>query len=306
VYSENWKNYRNDSITREEFREKLTLTYKTDRVWDQVKGEKGKNPDLYKFDLVIYPLFSYTNITFSKIYEVMFALAPALEFSLWKGNKFTLQVIFPIYADTMVYSDSYRSIRPGYVTIAQKVRIPGPVFTTFTAGIFNQNKWGIDVDMLYPFRNQHWSVGLNIGYTARAYFSEGIQYLRLDPYLNYLGRVSYLFSPFNLQFDLTAGKYIYGDYGIRFDATRHFGETSIGFYAIYAGGNPNGGFHLSIPLPPAKRSRRHHLRILPPRYYDIQYNGATEYIKGHTYSTSPANSRSEDYFNLLYIKNSLH
>lgn len=38
----------------------------------------------------------------------------------------------------------------------------------------------------------------------------------------------------NLQFDLSANRYVFGDYGIRGDCTRHFGEYAIGpFRNIY-------------------------------------------------------------------------
>ena len=61
---------------------------------------------------------------------------------------------------------------------------------------------------------------------------------------------------FNLQFDLQAARYLYGDYGVRGDCTRHFGEYAIGVYGMYTDGEINGGFHFAIPLPGKKWSRK--------------------------------------------------
>lgn len=45
------------------------------------------------------------------------------------------------------------------------------------------------------------------------------------------------------------GRYLYGDYGLRGDCTRHFGEYAVGVYAMYVEGEVNGGFHFAIPCP---------------------------------------------------------
>ena len=298
-----WKAYRNDSVSKDQLKERIGMTNLTHESWKELKGCKRSNPNLYKFDFVIYPQFTFMNITFARIYEIMFNIAPALEFSLWKGNKFTGQVIIPVYYDTIFGS---QSIRTGYFTVSQEFRLPGPFFSTVTIGKFNFNRYGLDVLISHPFKNPHWDISLNLGLTGRTYNIESFTYLSRDFTTSWMLKAGYFYSKFNLQIDVSGGKYVYGDYGARVDITRHFGETSIGFYGIYSGGVPNGGFHFAIPLPPGKRSRRHHVRVLPPRYYDLQYNGGTVLLKGHTYSSSPSFNRSEDYFNLLYIKNSLH
>ena len=68
---------------------------------------------------------------------------------------------------------------------------------------------------------------------------------------------------FNTQLDLQAGRYLYGDYGLRGDCTRHFGEYAVGVYAMYVEGEVNGGFHFAIPLPGKKWNRNHAVRMPP-------------------------------------------
>lgn len=77
---------------------------------------------------------------------------------------------------------------------------------------------------------------------------------------------------FNLQFDLQAARYLYGDYGVRGDCTRHFGEYAIGVYGMYTDGEINGGFHFAIPLPGKKWSRNRGVRVRQADYFAMEYS----------------------------------
>ena len=70
-------------------------------------------------------------------------------------------------------------------------------------------------------------------------------------------------------------------------------------------GYPNAGFHVAIPFPPGKRLKHRRLRANVPRYFDWEYNGATEMIYNRYYERRPNENRSEHYFNPDYIKNEL-
>ena len=304
--SDDWKAFRNDSITKEQLKEKVQLTYLTESSWKSLEGIKKTNSDLFKFDLIIYPQFTFANFFFDKIYEVQFNLAPALVFSPWRGSTFTGQVIFPVYSD-ITYGP--QSIRPGYLTLSQKFRLPGRLYTTITAGQFSRgtnDRYGIDLEIRHPFKNPHWMIDLDLALTGRSLFKSGTLYFEKEMNLAGFLRFGYFYSKFNLQFDLSVGRFIYHDYGIRFDCSRHFGETTVGFYAIYSGGEKNGGFNFTIPFPPGKRGRKLPVRILPPRYYELEYNVNGSMYQGRYFKSNPDENRSVDYFNLLYIKNSLH
>ena len=66
----------------------------------------------------------------------------------------------------------------------------------------------------------------------------------------------YFHDEYNLQGDLTCGRFIDGDCGVRADLTRHFGGLSVGGFAMVSGGRFNGGFHFEVPLFFKKRNRR--------------------------------------------------
>jgi hypothetical protein len=304
IKANDWQGFRNGTMTKNELNDKIRFTYLTDKTWKELKEISGLNPDQFKFDFIIYPQIYIQNNYFDYIYEIQFNIAPAVEFSLWKGSTITGQVIIPLYNNPHLDKEGYY-VRPGYVTLSQKFRLPGPVFTRATVGKFNANRYGIDLDLTYPFKNQHWTIRAQFGYTSWTYYSNSTLTLGREFRPNWNIKAGYYYSRFDMQFDLSAGRYLYGDYGVRFDFTRHFGETAIGVYAMYSGGEPNGGFHFAIPLPPGNRGKSR-VRILPPRYFDWEYRAVNIIPTGQYYKFSPDENRSVDYFNLIYIKNSLH
>ena len=72
-----------------------------------------------------------------------------------------------------------------------------------------------------------------------------------------------------MDFNLGVHRYVYGDYGVRVDCIRHFGRTTAGLYAMYTGGEANGGFHFAVPLPQWGKSRK--VRVRLPEYYQMEY-----------------------------------
>ena len=306
VKAYDWLEFRNGTMTKKELEDKISFSYNTDGNWRKLKEIRKSNPDQFKFDFIIYPQIYIQNNYFDYIYEVQFNIAPAVEFSLWSGGSLTGQVIIPIYNNPHLDKEG-NYVRPGFIALSQDFRLPGPVFTRLTVGKLNANRYGVDLSLTYPFKNPHWTLKMQAGYTGWTYFSDGYLTLGREFTPNFHITGSYYYSRFDLQIDVSAGKYLYDDdYGGRIDFTRHFGETSIGVFAMYSGGEPNGGFHFAIPLPPGKRGRKHHVRILPPRYFNWEYRARHQIPHGLTYEYSPAENRSADYFNLLYFKNSLH
>jgi hypothetical protein len=196
-------------------------------------------------------------------------------------------------------------IRPGFVTLSQEFRLPHQWFGRSTLGNFNANRYGADICIDHPFADNHWSAGFNAGLTGSSHFYDGQWVTGGLNTLTWFAKAGYYYPGFNLQFDLSYGRYLNKDYGFRADCTRHFGETTVGFYAQYTGGKPNGGFHFSVPLPPCKRNRQHALRLVPPRYFDWEYNAGTEFYYGRYYETRPNENRSERWYNPIYFKNEI-
>jgi hypothetical protein len=225
---------------------------------------------------------------------------------------FTAQVILPIYSDCKVYGSGGNKIRPGFIVLSQNFRLPGPVFGSMSIGNFNNERYGVDLKLNYPFKNPRWYVGLNAGLTGYSVFTaeEGLELGEMNT-VTLFGMAGYFLPKLNLRFELSGGRYIRGDYGGRFDLSRMFGETTIGLYASFTtlegidDVQPNAGFHVAIPFPPGKRFKRKRFRVNLPNYFDWEYNGATEFYYGRYYETRPDENRTAHYLNPHYIKNEL-
>jgi len=303
-----WVRFRDDSVAIDSA---LSVSYKTKDDWELIKREKPAKRSTTKFDFVFYPQFYLTNLTFDKIFEVQVNIAPALEVSFWKGMLFTAQTILPIYSDCKVYGKEGNKIRPGFIVLSQDFRLNGPWFGNVSIGNFNFHRYGIDATIRHPFKNPRWDIGFNAGLTGSSVITDnGWEFGDLST-LTFSVSAGYFLPRFNLRFDLKAGRFLQGDYGGRFDLTRMFGETSIGFYAAYTalndgeGSHPNAGFHFAIPFPPGKRFKNKTFRVNVPRYFDWEYHGATDFVYNRYYERRPNENRTEHYFNPGYIKNEL-
>ena len=306
-----WKKFRNDTVAGAAIDSVLFISYQTKNTWRKIKDSKPAQSSTVKFDFVFYPQFYLTNLPFGTIYEVQFNIAPALEVSFWKGMLLTAQVIFPIHSNCMVYGEEGKLIRPGFLVLSQDFRLGGPWFGNVSIGNFNFHRYGIDASIRHPFKNPRWDIGFNAGFTGSSVFREDGWEFGSPNTLTFSLSAGYFLPWYNLRFDIKAGRFLQGDYGGRFDLTRMFGESSIGFYAAYTvlndgeGSHPNAGFHFVIPFPPGKRFKHKTFRINVPRYFDWEYNGATDLVYNRYYERRPNENRSEHYFNPLYIKNEL-
>ncbi|MDR1371578.1 MAG: hypothetical protein LBJ17_00425 [Dysgonamonadaceae bacterium] len=268
---------------------------------------KRENHSAGKVDLVVYPQISLNNSWMDKLYGGIFNIAPAVEVGLWKGASFTGQVIFPIWNNMNGEMDY---IRAGMLLFRQEYRFPKNVFMAFHVGNFNASRMGVDISAKYISDNDRWQAGMNAGLTGSSTFYFGKW--AVSQWKRNSGAVFFRYNEptHNLQFDLTGQRYIYGDYGVRLDCTRHFGEVAIGFYGMYSGGEANGGFHFAVPLPGQKRMKRQAVRIYLPEYFDWEYGAQsgrkyTEQRLGRSYETRPDENRSQRYYTPSYMKEML-
>ena len=83
-----------------------------------------------------------------------------------------------------------------------------------------------------------------------------------------------------------------------------------GLYALYTGGEINGGFHFAIPLPGKRWKRNHAFRIKPADYFAWTYSMVShgKYINdqmGKSYNIRPDENRSSNFYQPDYIRHFL-
>ena len=290
---------------------KWNASYHIGNSWKEVKKEKKKNDSKFKADILIYPQLSFQNMDITKVYQAMFSLNPALEISCWQGMKLTGQVILPLYVDTegyAAYSPMYKKVRPGFLTLSQRFRLPFNIKGKATAGTFNQDQYGLDLQLFRPFKDERFSIEARLGYTGWGYW-EGFKYKYNQQYQwTWSCGGNFFWPQYNVQFSLKGEKYLLGEKGIRFDMIRHFKYASIGLYAMKAeNAKSNGGFRFQVALPPYKQKRHKYLpRISMSKNMGLTYNAGNERIYYKQYRAESSDNIMEgNCLNPIYIENKL-
>ena len=284
------------------------ITYDTDEAAQILKkAEKTEHTSAGRVDVVLYPQLNLRNSWFDKIYGASVNIAPAVEVALWKGAYFTGQVIFPIW-NNMEGEMDY--IRAGMVTLRQDIRLPKRWFASVSVGNFDRQRIGVDARLEWRTADDRWKMEIRGGLTGASVFYGGKWKVSRWERFTGAASVRYYEPTYNLEMELTGERYIYGDYGGRIDLTRHFGEVSIGLFAMYSGGEANGGFSFSVPMPRKKRYRRGYFRVRLPEYWGLGYeaqsgNEYTEHRLGRRYEIRPEESRSAGFYNPDFVRKEL-
>lgn len=282
------------------------VSYNLGDNWrSSTKGKKA-NSSLFKVDVVVYPELSLKNLVITQIYQVLFNLSPAIEVSLWKGMKLTAQMVFPVYNDG--YGKRADKIHPGFLTAQQVVRLPHNIWSTLTIGAYNGGRYGADLKLFHPFKDERFSIEGRVGLTG-TYYWNGFEYVYgTKQRMTWSLGGSFYWPQFNVQASIKAEQYLLGEKGVRVDIIRHFRYTSIGFYAMKAdGAKANGGFRFQIALPPYKYKRRGYIpRITPSPNMGMAYNAGNEQYFYKGYRANPGeNIMQANSFNPYFIKSEL-
>lgn len=297
--------YKSGEISLNQVYRQMGMSCDTDVAMKALEEDRRTdNSSAWKTDIVIYPEVALENFGFDKIYTYAVNLSPAVELTMWKGALLTAQVVFPIATNKQ---GEYRKIRPGIMALSQEVRFPGNIIGRITVGNFTNHRIGALAEVNYRTGNGRLEVGAELGTTGYSGINEGKWYIGTNQRMTGAVKASVYVPQLNTQLAMRAERYLYGDYGVRGDCTRHFGEYAVGVYAMCVEGEINGGFHFAIPLPGKKRPARKRVRVMQPEYFDWEYS-MTPWGKyfheqmGQTYETRPDENPSSHFFQPEYIR----
>jgi hypothetical protein len=281
------------------------VDYETDAVLSALTQTAAIQKSTGRIDVRFYPMVSLDNHRFDKLYEYIVSIAPAVETTLWKGSRLTLQPVFPI-ATNVWHEKADAYIHLGVAALQQELRFTERLRAILSGGIFVGNVAGLDANLSYRL-NKSLTLGMQAALLGDAYASgSGYHFDKLGE-VTFLGKASYYHSPTRIEAGLTGGRFIYGDYGARLDLTRHFGEYAIGVFGILTGGEHNAGFHFAIPMGGKCQPRRGAMRMMLPEYFDWEYNMVSYYEyaderMGYQNETRPDVNHSAHYWQASYVE----
>lgn len=279
-------------------------TYDLGDSWDKVKKEYRVNSSLFKVDVVVYPELYLKNLVITQIYQVLFNLLPTIEVSFWNGMKLTAQMMFPIFNDG--YGKRMDKIHPGTIALSQSFRLPMRTFARVSVGLFDSDRYGIDLKAVHYFKDERFSAEGRIGCTGTGYWNgDEFHYGKHQRVTWSLGG-SFYWPKYNTQISLKAEQYLLHEVGGRIDLIRHFRYCSIGFYAMKAqGALKNGGFRFQVALPPYKYKRKY-ARVTTSDNRGMSYNAGNErYYYKNYYALPEDNMMKQNQFTPYFIKSEL-
>ena len=296
--------YRRGEADLHDVFEQMQLSCTTDATLALLDGTETTHKSAWRPDLVVYPHLFLENTSYDKLYRYAIALAPAIEMPLWKGAELTAQVIFPIVGNQ---KGELKQIRPGVVSLRQGFYLKKNWTLTVAAGQFTNHRLGGAADVKWRTPDGRWEVGAKAGLTVYSIVVDREWTLTRKPKLDakIYGRV---YVPrWNTELTAEAVRFVYGDYGVKGSAVRHFGESTVGLYALYTEGHVNGGFNFAIPLPGRKYNRWKGMRLKPADYFTFEYGmeAGTEYKEknlGVSYATTNWDNRSHGFYQPEYIR----
>lgn len=283
---------------------KWKTTYRLGNNWNLVKKAEKHNISRNHVNLVFYPQLSLKNLIITQVYQTLWTINPAVEYSPLPGMKLTAQIRIPIYNDGYGIYES--KVHPGHITISQRFRAAGLVniFGKASVGWFSASQYGAAVELMHPFVNERFSVEAMLGYVGTGYW-DGFMF-HYDPDMKVVGKIAfnYYCPMLGTLFTLNAQRFIGRDFGAKFEMTRHFKYCSVGFYAMkgFGAAHTNGGFRFSIALPPYGNRRFFGVAKFDTGNVGLVYNANNEQKYYREFKTEVSDNIFEhNGFNPYYI-----
>lgn len=302
VKAADWQDYIQGRTGFHNMMKKMMLTWNSSEIWEAVKKEPVNNPAAGKTDLVVYPQLAYENTQLDQIYEYQLNVAPLIKTSLWKGGTVFGQIIIPLHNE-LGYEGDFT--RPGYVVMEQQFRLKKKWLGCFSAGNFSSNRYGSNIHLFHPLKNENWGIELEAGVTGYSHFYDNRWLHGPVSTLTWEAALSWYLERYDLEFRGGAVQYIYGDKGLFGSLTRYFGETAIQFFAQANQFNYNAGFNVTIPFPIKKRKNRGYINITLPKHTAISYNAGTELYYGRFFYTNPSHNQIKNTKFIQLIKKNI-
>lgn len=273
-----------------------------DERLDKIRKQK---PSTGKIDIAVYPMVSFVNQRFDKLCEYVVSIAPSFETTLWRGNRIAFQPIFPVLWNVEDYRTD-KNIHLGATYIRQDFNMGKRWQATASVGYFLYERYGVHAELKYQL-SQHIDLSARVGVTGSATVSSNRMWLDDLDRTSFMFKANWYEPRSRLQMSAQGGRFLYGDYGVRGDITRHFGEYAIGLYGILTGGEHNAGFHFAIPMGGKRQKRDGFVRLRLPEYFDWEYSMVSyfEYDSqkmGRQYEEAPDVNRSAHYWQPRFVE----
>lgn len=253
--------------------------------------------------------FSISDNHFILPYFVSLGLTPGFKFDM--GNHWQIAAQGGI-ALTGQFANNWKRLSFSMLVLSKEMKL-GPVYLKGSTGLFSNARYGFDLKAFLPV-NQWLAFEAQGGCTGYLSTVRGWSMSPMKRFTGTIGGDIYI-PRWNTQLRGVIGKYVYTDWGFEAEAMRHFNHTTIGLYAKWSNipGQFNqegvslaksltkgmdGGFRVTIMLPPYKRTHRT-VNFRPASNFNLTYliRGAHQYHDANQlYNTDPEENKRDGWF----------
>jgi hypothetical protein len=237
---------------------------------------------LGRLDVVIHPWFEAVFGDYDNPIASRTGIAPELRVALRRGLAVSAQALVTLQDDVPTRETR---VRPGLITVNQTVRLPGSVFVSATAGTFNPNRYGADLEARHVTADGRFTAGAQLGLTGATWYSRDTWVRSRMDAPTALADVGWRVARHDLLLRATAGIFLADQRGVRLDVVRRFGEVELGGFVLQSPQGANGGILLSVPLLPGTYARPGPVRIRPAEAFRWEYRYRGLVPSGRRYRT---------------------
>lgn len=232
-----------------------------------------------------------------RVYDFLVYATPGVKWHFGDGWLISAQAFIPLVNQWAAY---YSYPRINVADISKELTL-GAHSLKFSAGIFSRERFGLDAKWLWPVCD--WfaleaQTGLTGWWTMSGRFG-------FSPMERVTGLLTARFwmEEAGTELRLSAGRYIYADYGVRFEWLRHFSRyVSVGAfvqwdekYSQYYSRSWGGGARLIIMLPWQGNGRRR-FTVRPASNLHVTYDYWADPYAMRMYDTDPEENLREGHF----------
>ena len=234
--------------------------------------------------------FSFRDMNFYTQYEYLLQITPGFKWNMGHHWQLAGQAVIPILNH---YGDDYKYVQVNALNISKELHIKSLYLKT-TAGVFSQNRYGVDLKAFLPLCDWFALEG-QAGFVGVMVINPVWWCGSMNTFVWTAGGDIYL-SKWNTQFRGVIGKYLFGDFGLEAEAMRHFNHTTVSVYGQWNDIQGfDAGFRFVIALPPYHRTHRK-VNIRPASNYRVSYSVMYHPITNSYYHTDPEENERDGWF----------
>jgi len=233
----------------------------------------------YKFDFWIQPYFAAIFGNFERPVQSNTSIALHTQFYIWPGLSLSTGILFPIINQM---DSRPKIIRPA-PTYLNQFYAKGNHFVSATAGLFNNDQYGLNIQYRRADLGKPLSFGVEAGLTGYYYYPKGGIYVEKLDQLLFLVDAAYRFRGPDMTVKLSGGQFLWSDKGARFDLVRQFTNVEIGVYATKTENGSTVGFNFAVPIPPGKIAQGRRARLRTTDEFRWEYTYTRGYQIGERY-----------------------